>query len=111
MCGVMEPGRPSELDSLASAGEHLFNASCTPCHAIHERVVGPALYGVSRRHSEQWLLRFIRNSQAMIRSGDQEAVRVFHENGKAVMTSFENLSNNEIKAILHYIDAFRVVQP
>ena len=51
-------------------GEKLFNANCTSCHAINDKVVGPALKDVDKRQSEAWLIKWIQNSQAVIKSGD-----------------------------------------
>ena len=87
---------------FAQDGEALFKANCTSCHKVKEKVIGPALAGTSNRHSEEWLIKWIRNSQSMVKSGDPTAVKLFNENNKLVMTSF-NLKDDEIKAILAYI--------
>lgn len=84
-------------------GEKLFNANCTSCHAIDDKVVGPALKGVDKRHSEAWLIKWIRNSQAMVKAGDPEAVKISAEYNGSVMTSFETLSEAQIKSILEFI--------
>lgn len=84
-------------------GEKLFNANCTSCHALNEKVVGPALSGVDKRHSEAWLIKWIKNSQALVKAGDAEALKVYNENNQSVMTSFENLSDAQVKSILEYI--------
>ncbi len=92
---------------LASAdvaeGEKLFNANCTSCHAINEKVVGPALKDVDKRHSEGWLLKWIKNSPAMVKAGDPEAVKVYNENNQSPMTAFTQLSDGQIKSILEYV--------
>lgn len=84
-------------------GEKLFNANCTSCHAINEKVVGPALKDVDKRHKEDWLIKWIKNSQAMVKAGDAEAVKVYNENSQSVMTSFESLTDAQIKSILEYV--------
>ncbi len=86
----------------AQDGEALFKANCTSCHAIQDRVIGPALKGVSTRRSEEWLIKWIKNSQAVIKSGDEYGVKLFNEYNKVAMTSF-NLKDDEIKAMLAYI--------
>src|SRR5215216_2109904 len=78
-------------------GEKLFNANCTSCHAINERVVGPALKGADKKHSEGWLIKWVKNSQAMVKAGDPEAVKIFQEFNGAVMTPFPNLTDAQIK--------------
>jgi|694.fasta_scaffold81181_2 cytochrome c oxidase subunit 2 len=89
----------------AEEGKTLYNANCTACHAINEKVVGPALKDVHKRREEAWLIKWIKNSQALVKSGDPVAVQVYKENNEAMMTSFENLSDNEIKSLLAYIKA------
>ena len=87
----------------AEEGKALYNANCTACHAINDKVVGPALKDVHKRREEAWLIKWIKNSQALVKSGDAQAVQLYKENNEALMTSFENLSDNEIKSIIAYI--------
>lgn len=84
-------------------GEKLFNANCTACHAINDKVVGPALKDVDKRHNEAWLLKWIKNSQAMVKSGDPEALKIYNEYNQSVMTPFEQFSEGQIKSILAFI--------
>ncbi len=84
-------------------GEKLFNANCTSCHAINEKIVGPALKDVDKRHNEAWTIKWVKNSQAMVKSGDAEAVKVYNDNNQSVMTSFEALTDVQIKSILEYV--------
>jgi mono/diheme cytochrome c family protein len=84
-------------------GEKLFNANCTSCHAIDEKVVGPALKGIDKKHSEAWLIKWIKNSQSMIKAGDAAALKIYNEYNQSVMTSFEHLSDDQVKSILEYI--------
>ena len=54
-------------------GEKLFKANCSSCHALNKKVVGPALSGVEGRvpqPAEPWLIKWIKNSSAVIKSGD-----------------------------------------
>lgn len=88
----------------AQDGEALFKANCTSCHAVHDKVLGPALAGISQRRSEEWLIKWIRNSQAVIKSGDEYGIKIFNEYNKTIMPSF-GLKDDEIKAMLAYIKA------
>jgi cytochrome c2 len=87
---------------IAQDGESLFKANCASCHAVHDKVIGPALKGISQRRPEDWLIKWIRNSQAMIKGGDEYGNKLFKEYNGTVMTSF-NMKDDEIKAILAYI--------
>ncbi|TNE79912.1 MAG: c-type cytochrome [Bacteroidetes bacterium] len=86
----------------AANGKNLFEGNCTSCHGVHEKLIGPALSGVSDRREEAWLLKWINNSQGMIKAGDPIAVKLFNDNGKQSMNSF-NFSDAELKDILAYI--------
>jgi mono/diheme cytochrome c family protein len=89
----------------AAEGEKLFNANCVSCHAINDKVVGPALKDVHKRRDEAWLVKWIRNSQAMVKSGDATAVALYKEYNESVMTSFENLNEGQVKSIIEYVKA------
>ena len=84
-------------------GEKLFKANCTSCHAINEKVVGPALKDAHKRRKEDWLLKWIKNSPAMVQSGDPIAVQLFNDNNKIPMLPFVSLKDSEIKSIIAYI--------
>ena len=84
-------------------GEKLFNANCTSCHAINDKVVGPALKDVDKRHNEAWLIKWIKNSQALVKSGDAEALKIYNEYNQSVMTAFPQFSDDQVKSILAYV--------
>ena len=84
-------------------GQALFKSKCTSCHAVQKKLVGPALAGMTERHSEEWLVKWIHNSQALIASGDATAIALFEEYNKSVMTSFTDLSDDQIKNIIAYV--------
>ena len=88
----------------AKEGKTLFQQKCTSCNAIDKVVVGPALKDVSKRHEEEWLIKWIRNSQAMVAAGDKQAVALFEGHNNLVMTAFPDLSDDQIKNILTFID-------
>lgn len=41
------------------AGDALFKANCTQCHAVNEKVVGPALKDITKRRSISWLIPWV----------------------------------------------------
>ncbi|GAA4407492.1 c-type cytochrome [Nibrella viscosa] len=90
----------------AAAGKTLFNNNCAQCHAVtDEVVVGPGLKGVlTRTPGRDWLHRWIRNSQAVIASGDPYANQVYNKFNKIPMSSFPNLTDADIDGILAYIE-------
>ena len=66
--------------------------------------MGPALKGVSAKYDKEWLYTWIKNSTAMVKSGDAQAVAIYEEYNGSVMTSFPQLSNLDIDNILAYTD-------
>ncbi len=94
--------KPTFDESVVSSGESLFKGNCTVCHAINEVVIGPALRDVHERQSEEWIYAFIKNSQKVIKSGDEYAVKLYEQYNKTLMTSFD-FSNEELNAIVTYI--------
>ena len=85
-------------------GKSLFNSQCAACHKLNKKLVGPALRGVSAKYEKDWLYSWIKNSAALIKSGDEQAVAIYEEYNKVAMNAFPNLSNEDIDNILAYTD-------
>ncbi|MFD2202210.1 c-type cytochrome [Shivajiella indica] len=101
----------SDSEEAISAGKSIFNANCRTCHRLDQKNVGPALRGVTDRHSIDWTKRFIRNSQVLIASGDAEAVAIFTEFNQLVMPNHEFLSDDDLMNLLAYIEYGDKVDP
>ncbi|NER18105.1 c-type cytochrome [Spongiivirga citrea] len=84
------------------AGEKLFKANCAACHALNRKMTGPALAGVGDKYEREWLYSWIKNSSAMVKSGDEQAVAIYAEYNESVMTSFPLLTNTDIDNIIAY---------
>ena len=91
-----------EADPIA--GKKLFNANCAACHKLNKKAVGPALKGVSAKYDKEWLYSWIKNSSAMIKAGDAQAVAIWEEYNKTAMTAFPQLSDQDIDNIIAYTD-------
>jgi mono/diheme cytochrome c family protein len=99
-----KPVTPEEADAI-KMGEPLFTNNCAQCHAVNDKVVGPALAGISKRRSIGWLIPWVKNSSKVIATGDAYAVKLFEDNGKQQMPSFPQLSDKEIKSIMAWVAA------
>ncbi|MDO4225304.1 MAG: c-type cytochrome [Bergeyella zoohelcum] len=92
----------------AKNGEKLFKANCSACHALDKQMVGPALGGVVERlKTEQnldtdWLHKWIKDNEALRKSGDKYANEVFEKFNRTPMTAFPSLSETDINDILEY---------
>tara|TARA_B110000037_G_scaffold18040_1_gene18697 strand:+ start:4679 stop:6010 length:1332 start_codon:yes stop_codon:yes gene_type:complete len=89
-------------------GKSLFNANCAACHQLDKKMTGPALRKVESRLSETegldrvWLNAWIRNSNALIKSGDAYANKIYAEYNGSAMTAFPQFSDEDITNILAY---------
>jgi cytochrome c551/c552 len=87
-------------------GAELFDDNCADCHTIGEGdMSGPDLLGVEQKHSQDWLIKFIRSSKTMISNGDTKAVALFKKYEKEKMPN-NDLSTSDILSILDYIKSF-----
>ena len=84
------------------AGKSLFNANCAACHQLNRKAVGPALSGVTEKYDKEWLYSWIRNGTQMIKDGDPQAVAIWEEYNRAVMTNYPQFSDEQIDNILAY---------
>ena len=96
-------------DLVFVQGKNLFKTNCAACHNknMKDHLTGPALGGVEARWAEypkEDLFGWIRNTQAMIEKGHPRAKKLWEEWNKTTMTSFPNLDDEAITAILHFID-------
>ena len=54
-------------EAMAGNGEKIFGVKCSSCHkTTDEKLVGPGWKGVTSRHSAEWIMNFVTNTDAMI---------------------------------------------
>lgn len=86
------------------SGEESFKQVCSACHTIGGgKLVGPDLKNATQRHTEEWLISFIKSSQTVVKSGDKYADSIFNAFNKVVMPDQATLDDSKIKDILAYI--------
>src|SRR4026208_2035106 len=101
----------SDADSLLKdsltieKGKTSFVNKCASCHNFNPfgSGIGPHLAGITSEHSVDWIKNFIRDPKKIIDSGDTTAQKLFKQY-KAVMPSFEYLSEEELTAIIAFIN-------
>jgi len=89
-------------DADIQEGKALFNTNCAACHQLNRKAVGPALRGVTEKYDREWLYKWIKNGTQMIKDGDPQAVAIWEEYNRAVMTNYPQFSNEQIDNILAY---------
>lgn len=88
-----------ELDAaLADKGEKIFSGTCAACHKLDQRYVGPAIAGVTRRRTPEWIMNMILNPTGMTQ-GDSTARALLAE----YMTQMSvSATEEDARAILEY---------
>jgi len=106
-CGVMLFAQDGATASVAD-GKALFKNNCASCHNknMKDNSTGPALGGVEERWDgrEETLYAWIRNSSAVIASGDEYANKIFNDWKQVQMNAFPNLTDVQIESILLYVN-------
>jgi mono/diheme cytochrome c family protein len=101
-----ETNSPTTATPISSKGEQLFKQNCASCHAINKDITGPALGGVLNRgpwaEDKKHIYAWVRNPAEFMKKD------LYTQGLKAkyavMMTSFPQLKNEEIDAILNYIE-------
>ena len=92
------------LQALAADGEALFKANCASCHKPNKDFTGPALKGWKERVPPgDWIYKWIRNS-ADLRETEPYAKALFLKWNKTQMTAFTGFKNEDIDAVMKYVD-------
>jgi len=103
---------PAENDRISTdtaditAGRKIFTKNCASCHEFKHDGIGPDLSGVTREVSAEWLIKFIKNPQEIISSGDKRADSLFKK-FKSVMPPFSSFTDEEHEALLAFINTHK----
>ncbi|MGJ1418831.1 c-type cytochrome [Sphingobacterium spiritivorum] len=85
---------------LADQGNKLFIVKCTICHEVKEDKIGPALYGVTKKRTPEWILNMILTPDQML-AKDPDAIAL-SQSYDGMMTNM-GLNEQEAKSILEYL--------
>ena len=96
---------PSDPDAVR--GKLAFDSKCLACHSVGQgKKLGPDVAGVTKRRSDQWLARWMKAPEEMLKT-DADAKAMLKEFNNVPMPN-QNLSDAEIKEYIkyfHWIDA------
>lgn len=87
----------------AVSGKQIFTSRCASCHSVAKQATGPALKDVDKRHTEEWIIKFVHSSQTVVKAGDTSATRLFAQFNNTIMPDHPDLSNADIKNIVAFI--------
>lgn len=101
----LPPGNPTApVPPGHEKGYMLFKQNCAVCHSLGKNVItGPGMADVMDRvPSEEWLYKWIKNADAVKKSGDDYAVDLDKEYA-GNMSPFTFLSEEEIGEIIKFL--------
>ncbi len=85
--------------AMVKSGQEVYEAKCAACHKMDEKVVGPALGGVTKRRTPEWIMNMILNPEEMTKQ-DPTAQALLAEH--LTQMTFQNVTEKEARAILEY---------
>jgi nitrite reductase (NO-forming) len=94
------PATAAPTDPAAQKAKLDFDSKCLACHSIGGGAkLGPDLYGVTKRHDEAWLARWLKSPEQMLQS--DATAKALLDKWKIPMPN-QGLSDDEIKGYLAY---------
>ena len=85
--------------SMADEGEVIFNRICSACHKLDQKFIGPALIGVTKRRTPEWIMNMIMNPEQMVKKNAQ--AKKLHMEYTSPMVN-QGLTEAETRSILEY---------
>ena len=90
----------NEIDNnMAERGQEIFKSMCSACHKIDQRVIGPALAGVTKKRTPEWIMNMIMNPNQMVKENAQ-ARKLLAEYISPMAN--QNLTEEETRSVLEY---------
>lgn len=92
--------QPAFDQAVADEGNKLFIVRCTMCHEYGEDKLGPALKGITKKRTPEWILNLMLNTEEMFEK-DPDALAL-KDKYESMMVSV-GLNEQEAKSILEYL--------
>lgn len=94
------PATAAPTDPAALKGKLAFESKCLACHSIAGGdKLGPDLYGVSKRHDDAWLVRWLKSPEELLKT--DPLAKALLEKYKLPMPN-QGLNDEEIKRYIAY---------
>jgi len=84
-------------------GRQLFTSDCSACHNFRSNGIGPHLGGVTESVEVDYIKSFIKDSKAVIESGNERADLLFTRFNGAVMPPFAHYSDADLANLLAFM--------
>lgn len=87
--------------ALAENGTKIFGVKCGSCHKLtDEKLVGPGWKGVTSRHTAEWIMNFITNTDEMLNKDPKAQAQL---EICLVRMPNQNLSDDDARALYEYM--------
>jgi len=87
--------------TLAANGEKTYGVKCSSCHKLtDEKLVGPGWKGVTGRHSAEWIMNFVTNTDAMLNKDPSAQAQL---EICLVRMPNQNLSDDDARALYEFM--------
>lgn len=101
------PATAAPTDAAATRGKLNYESKCLACHSVGEgRKLGRDLLGMTRRRSNAWLARWLKESEKML-ADDNDAKAMLKAYNNLPMPN-QNLSDQEMQELIKYFHWFDV---
>lgn len=89
-------------EAKAEKGKEVFTSKCSSCHQLDSKAIGPALRGVTKRRSADWVGSMLSDPQGFVQS-NEEAKKLFEEYNKIPMVIPGGITDEEKGAVIEYL--------
>jgi cytochrome c551/c552 len=86
--------------AMAANGEKVYGVKCSSCHKLtDEKLVGPGWKGVTARHTGEWIMNFITNTDEMLNKDPKAQAQL---EICLVRMPNQNLSDDDARALYEF---------
>ncbi|MCC6288938.1 MAG: cytochrome c [Chitinophagaceae bacterium] len=87
--------------AMADKGEKVFGVKCGSCHKLSdEKLVGPGWKGVTSRHTPEWIMNFVTNTDEMLNKDPKAQAQL---EICLVRMPNQNLSDDEARSLYEFM--------
>jgi cytochrome c5 len=87
--------------AMAGNGEKVFGVKCSSCHKLtEEKLVGPGWKAVTSRHSAEWIMNFVTNTDEMLNKDPKAQAQL---EICLVRMPNQNLSDEDARALYEFM--------
>jgi len=87
--------------AMADNGEKIYGVKCGSCHkTTDEKLVGPGWKGVTARHSAEWIMNFVTNTDEMLNKDPKAQAQL---EICLVRMPNQNLSDDDARALYEFM--------